>query len=126
MNFLWYQVIYGQGWIFITIPEKAFAGHSVMTVVDLLQLPQVIGKLIFSQFCDKDSIKHLLGSQLWHFFKYAELTEVARQNDELFIDLLNKVRVGNIDNDVKKLLKARVIHVFDENSKRCLAHVCRE
>ena len=31
-------------------------------------------------------MKHLLGLQLWHL---SELTEVARQNYKLFIDLLN-------------------------------------
>ena len=37
--------------------------------------------LIFSQFSDKDSMKHLLGLQLWNLLKFAELTQVARQND---------------------------------------------
>ena len=88
------------------IPEKALAGPSIMNVADLLQLPPVRGILIFSQFSDKDSLKHLLGLQVWHLFKYAELTEVVTQDDKLFIDLLNKVRVGNIDDDVEYLIKA--------------------
>ena len=58
-------------------------------------------------------MKHLLGLQLWHLFKYAELTEVVRQSDKLFIDLLNKVGVGNIDDDVEHLLKARFIRESD-------------
>ena len=33
---------------------------------------------------------HLLGLQLRHLLKHAELAEVVRQ-EELFIDLLNKV-----------------------------------
>ena len=36
-------------------------------------------------------MKHLLGLQLWYLFKYAELTEVVKQNDKLFIELLNIV-----------------------------------
>ena len=44
-------------------------------------------------FFDKDSIKHLLGLQLWHLLKYSELTEVVRKNYKLFIiNLLNKIR----------------------------------
>ena len=38
-------------------------------------------------------MRHLLGFQLQHLFKYAEITEVVRQNDQLFIELLNKTRV---------------------------------
>ena len=95
------------------IPGKAFAVLSVMTIADLLQLPPVRGKLIFSQFSEKGSMKHLLGLQLWHLFKYAELTKVTRQNDKLFIDLLHKVRVGNIDDDLEHLLKARLIRESD-------------
>ena len=34
--------------IFIMIPKRAFAGLSVVTVADLLQLNPVRGKLIFS------------------------------------------------------------------------------
>ena len=36
-------------------------------------------------------MKHLLGFQLWLLLKYAELNKVARQNDKLLIDVLNKV-----------------------------------
>ena len=35
----------------------------------VLQLPQVKGKHIFSQFSDKDNIKHLLGLQSCHLFQ---------------------------------------------------------
>ena len=48
------------------IHEKAFAGLSVMTVADLYQLPSVMKKPTFSRFCDKESMKHLLGLQLWY------------------------------------------------------------
>ena len=48
------------------ITENAFPSLSFVTVADLLQLLPVRGKLLFSQFSDKDSMKHLLGLQLWH------------------------------------------------------------
>ena len=67
---------------------------------------------------------HLLGLQLRHLLKHAELAEVVRQ-EELFIDLLNKVWVGNID-DVEKLLKARFIHESDENYPRYALHMFAE
>ena len=60
-------------------------------------------------------MKYLLGLWLWHLSKYAELNEVVIQNDKLFIDLLNQVRVGNIDDDVGNILKARFIRESDEN-----------
>ena len=40
------------------IPEKVFVYLSAMTVADLFQLPPVRGKLIFSRFSDKNSMKH--------------------------------------------------------------------
>ena len=72
------------------------------------------------------SKKHLLGLQLWHLFKYVELTEVVSQNDKLFIDLLNKIRVDNIDDDVEKLLKVRFIHECDENCPKDTLHMYAE
>ena len=44
---------------FRMIPEKAFAGLSVMVVAGLLQISLVIEKLIFSQSSVKDSTKYL-------------------------------------------------------------------
>ena len=58
---LWGAIDSRLGEIFMMIPEKAFTGLSVMTVADLLQLPPVRGKLIFSQCSDKYSMKYWLG-----------------------------------------------------------------
>ena len=39
-----------------------------------------------------------------------ELTEVMRQKDDMeYIQLLNKIRVGNVDEDVENKIKSRFI-----------------
>lgn len=40
------------------------------------------------------------------------MDKVVRQNDKLFMDLLNKVPVLNINDDVEKLLKETFIHLM--------------
>ena len=104
-NDLWTDIDSRLGEIFMIIPEKVFAGVSVVTVSFLLELSRLKRKLLFSQFSDKDSTKDLLGLQLRFLLKFAELTEVVRQKYKFFMDLLNKVGVGNIYDDAKKLLK---------------------
>ena len=64
--------------------------------------------------------------QLWHLFKYVEITEDLRKNDKLFIDLLNQVQVGIIDDDVDNLLKARFTHDYDENYLSDTLHMYAE
>ena len=61
---LWVYIYSRLQEIFMMIIEKTFAGLSVMTVGDFLQLPPVLGKFIFSLFSDEDSTKNLLGLQL--------------------------------------------------------------
>ena len=64
--------------------------------------------------------------QLWHLSKYAELTEILRQNDKPCIDLLNKVQVGDINGDVGNLLKARFIQESDESYPKAALNIYAE
>ena len=45
--------------LLLLISVKAFAGLLVIAVADMLELPPFREKLIFLQFSDKDSMKHL-------------------------------------------------------------------
>lgn len=73
-------------------------------------------------------LQGVVSVHLWCKFKISELTEVMDQKDDAdFIDLLNKVRDVNIDNNVENILKTRFIsknnpsyliealHIFAEN-----------
>ena len=57
-----------------------------------------------------DSLERHLSLNLSRMFQFAELTEVMRQRgDANFIDLLNTIRVGNVDEDVQKQITERFI-----------------
>ena len=64
--------------------------------------------------------------QLWHLFEYAELSEVVRQNDTLFIYLPNKVHVNNINDDVENLLKVRFMCESDKKYPKAALHIYTE
>ena len=77
-----------------------FAGLTVVLVADLLQLLAVMGKSVWVS----------------RMFQFSELTEVMRKRgDAKFIDLLYKIRVGNIDEDVQKQIRERLIEETDIN-----------
>ena len=77
-----------------------FAGLTVVLVADLLQLLPVMGKSVWVS----------------RMFQFSELTEVMRKRgDAKFIELLYKIRVGNIDEDVQKQIRERLIEETDIN-----------
>ncbi|XP_066926174.1 uncharacterized protein [Clytia hemisphaerica] len=123
--------------------DKPFAGKSVLLCGDLYQLPPVFKGPIFKvPVVKKDPIDRknthskqscslmdeINGFELWRSFQLAELTQVMRQrNDIEFVDLLNQVRLGDLDEEKEELLKSRFIskdspdypaditHIFAEN-----------
>ena len=49
-------------------------------------------------FNETETSEEFLMLDLWHKFKMAELTEITRQKGgTMFIELLNKIRVGAAD-----------------------------
>ena len=83
---LWTDFDSRLGEIFIIIPETLFAGLSVMAVDKFLQLPLVrVKEVVFYEFSDKDSMKIVLGWQLWNFLKKAQLTEDVKQSHKFYL-----------------------------------------
>ena len=80
-------------------------------------------------FNSKSSVTGILTQNLWKMSRMVELTEVMRQREDLeFIQILNKIREGNCDEEVETILKSRLfsqpsdqfpknaLHVFAENA----------
>ena len=45
-------------------------------------------------------MKQLSSLQLWYLFKYAELTEAISQSDQIFVDMLDSVRLGTLESKI--------------------------
>ena len=97
--------------IFGVSDQVPFAGKSVIATGDLFQLFPVMAKPVFS---NDGFLINLF--KLWHLFKLAELDEVMRQQgDNVFIDLLNNIRVGVLEPADELLLQSRFISQTDAN-----------
>ena len=106
---LLYQIHKRLNEIFSPQQDIPFDGKSVLVCGDLCQLPPVQGKPVF-MFIETKSSKGFLMLDLRHKFKLAELTEIMRQKDHtMFIELLNKIRVGAVDVSVDYILKSRFV-----------------
>ena len=123
LSMLLYQFNQRLNEIFEYSDQLPFAGMSVIVCGNFYLLPPVRALPVYSSTA---SIKGLLTLDLWHKFKMTELTEVIRQRDGYqFINILNKIREGQIDEGVELTLKSRFFnklsylknaaHIFDEN-----------
>ena len=113
--------------IFMCSTAVEFAGLTVVLVADLLQLPPVMGKPVYVTADGCDSLEKHLALNLWRMFQFAELTEVMRQRGDVkFIDLLNKIRVVNIDEGVQKQIRERFIEESDINYPKNALHMYAE
>lgn len=85
--------------------DKPFGGISLVCTGDFLQLPPINNdRLMF----ESDIFKIC-------FTKIICLNEIMRQTDELFMRVLNKVRLCDIDDEVKELLQSREIKYKSNN-----------
>ena len=95
-----------------------FGGVQLLMIGDLQQLAPVVkdeDREIINRYYDSP---FFFGSRALRSTDYVtiELKHIYRQNDQLFIDLLNKVRDNHVDSDVLSELNKRYIPDFDPDS----------
>ena len=106
-----YQVLSRLIEIFDCKTDKTFVSIPIIVCGDLYQLPQV--KRVQVYLLRDGLLETFVSYNLWSMFSLTELTEEMAEKGELkFIQLLNIIRVRNIDEDVKNKLKARLIKEF--------------
>lgn len=96
---------------------KPFGGLQVLLIGDMFQLPPVVPNeewQLLSQYYGSpyffDSMVIKEGEPA-----YIELNKIYRQDDEIFIDLLNKIRNNNMDEDAFELLQKHYNPEFQPN-----------
>ena len=92
--------------IFCTPDSLLFAGLTVVVVGDFYQLPPVRERMIFAPY--KKDIYNLCHP--WDQFKMIELNQIMRQcGDQLFTEILNRVRTADTTDEDARVLSSREI-----------------
>lgn len=92
--------------------KQPFGGCQIIAFGDLYQLPPVMTNGQASRYIeDKYTTIHFFGATeiRRHPFKIIELQHVFRQKDQLFINILNKIRLGQTDSSLLEDINSRCI-----------------
>jgi hypothetical protein len=95
-------------------PTEPFGGVQLLMIGDLHQLPPVVKNEEWHLLKDHYSTAYFFGSQALQKTDpvTVQLQHIYRQSDSIFIDLLNKVRDNQMDQDVLQKLNSRFIDDF--------------
>ena len=99
-------------------PEgKDFGNINILAVGDLYQLTPVMQTELYKRSYKGAKCASDLAPNLWDNFLLHELTQVMRQRDKDFADMLNVVRVGKPEENSKvdKMLKARELSIKEDD-----------
>lgn len=100
--------------------KKPFGGVQVLFIGDMFQLPPVAKNIewqVLSQhynstyFFDSDVVKEIEPA-------YVELNKIYRQNDDVFIGLLNKIRHSQLDENAFELLQSLYNPTFQPTNNK--------
>ena len=101
---LFYQIRKRLNEIFSSGQDVSFGRKSFLGCGDLSQLPPVRPKPVFT-FNDTEAMEEFIIMEIWHKFRLAELDQVMRQDDEIFVNMLNNISVGEIDLNIEDIMK---------------------
>jgi ATP-dependent DNA helicase PIF1 len=95
--------------------NKPFAGKRILMVGDLFQLPPVVTDNEREYIKTNYKSPYFFDANIENFsFSIIELTKNYRQNDTIFVNILNNVREGNHTGDCLKVLNGRLNYRFEQ------------
>ena len=105
--------------------DTRFGNVTIIAVGDLYQLPPLKDKKIYDTPGNKyDPTPISLHQSLWQEnFNFHELTQIVRQKDQHFAQLLNRVRKAQITPDDELILKSRITTLDNPNHFTSALHV---
>ena len=111
--------------------DTRFGNVTIIAVGDLYQLPPFKDKKLYATPGTKNNptMNTLHGSIWQECFKYHELDDIVRQQDPVFVEILNNIRHGVPDERLQQCVistndpnyKKHALHVFGTNAL-CLHH----
>jgi len=102
--------------------DVPFGGVQMIFIGDLYQLPPVVGRDDKEVFFSRYETPFFFGSKVFQDtsfdMEYIELEKIYRQNDEVFIDILNAIRNKTIQDGHLQTLNKRVDKYFDPKKEK--------
>ena len=96
--------------------DKAFGGVQMIFVGDLYQLPPVVSETEQNIFNQKYTSPYFFSAQSFMSIsiEVVELTQIYRQQDEVFINILNAIRENKVTEKEFRLLNSRLTKQINE------------
>ena len=108
----------------ILVSKDIFAGRAIMLVGDILQLPPVKGRPVFSKpYSEKNRSLYNSDQNLWNNLETVTLKVNFRQGVSLWTEVLNRMRIGEITKEDEKLLEGRRVSNFPNLNTDEACHV---
>jgi hypothetical protein len=103
-------------------PFRPFGGKQVILIGDVFQLPPVVktdNPTEWQIFEEVYKTPYFFSAPSFKMtkFEFVEFTKIHRQSDEDFKEILNKIRVGNIDEDDLMPINKRVYPNYEPRDK---------